>query len=91
MGTNDGWPEAFGFSLVGGSPVMINEVEEGGSAQQAGLQVGDFVVELNGENVEEWSKDEVNEQYASYNEIKDYTLTGFFLVVLRMATVLFPL
>ena len=59
MGTNEGWPEAFGFSLVGDSPVMINEVEEGGSAQQAGLQVGDFLVELNGENIEEYSKEEV--------------------------------
>ncbi len=63
MGTNEGWPEAFGFSLVGAYPVMIDEVEEGGSAQQAGLQVGDFLIEINGENVEDWNKDEVYKQY----------------------------
>lgn len=60
MGTNEGWPEAFGFSVVGDAPVMINEVEEGGSAQQAGLQMGDFLVELDGEVVEQWSRDEVS-------------------------------
>ena len=60
MGTNEGWPEAFGFSIIGGTPVMINDVEEGGSAQQAGLQIGDFIVELNGVMVDEWTKEEVN-------------------------------
>lgn len=59
MGTNEGWPEAFGFSVIGGAPVMIGDVEEGGSAQQAGLQLGDFIVELDEEPVERWSKEEV--------------------------------
>ena len=59
MGTNEGWPEAFGFTIIGSSPVMIGEVEEGGSAQQAGLQTGDFIVELDGETVDNWSMDEV--------------------------------
>lgn len=59
MGTNEGWPEAFGFSIIGGAPVMIGDIEEGGSAQQAGLQLGDFIVELDEEPVERWSKEEV--------------------------------
>lgn len=59
MGTNEGWPEAFGFSIIGEAPVMIGDLEEGGSAQQAGLQIGDFIVELDGEAVDQWSMDEV--------------------------------
>lgn len=59
MGTNHGWPEAFGFSIIGNAPVMVSDVEESGSAQQAGLQIGDFIVELDGETVEQWSKEEV--------------------------------
>lgn len=59
MGTNEGWPEAFGFSVSGDHPVVISAVEEEGSAQQAGLQTGDVVVELDGENVEQWTREEV--------------------------------
>ena len=59
METNEGWPEAFGFSIVGDAPVMIKEVEESGSAQLAGLQIGDFLVELDGETVEKWSREAV--------------------------------
>lgn len=59
MGTNEGWPEAFGFTIIGSSPVMIGDVEEGGSAQQAGLQMGDFIVELEGETVDHWTAEEV--------------------------------
>lgn len=59
MGTNEGWPEAFGFSIIGIAPVMINDMETGGSAEQAGLQVGDFIVELDGEPVDTLSGEEV--------------------------------
>ena len=59
MGTNVGWPEAFGFSVCGGSPVVISAVEEGGSAQQAGLQPGDLVTELDGEDVQQWNLEQV--------------------------------
>ena len=38
---------------------MIGDLEEGGSAQQAGLQIGDFIVELDGEAVDQWSMEEV--------------------------------
>ena len=57
--TNEGWPEAFGFSVTGNAPVLISDVEEGGSAQQAGLQIGDAIIELDAENVEKWTRDEV--------------------------------
>lgn len=63
MGTNEGWPEAFGFSVIGSAPVMISDVEFGGSAQQAGLQIGDFIVELDGETVEQWSREEVKDSF----------------------------
>ena len=39
MATNEGWPEAFGFALSHGSPCIVSWLEDGGSAQQAGLQV----------------------------------------------------
>lgn len=60
--TNAGWPEAFGFSVVGGRPVTIGAVEEGGSAQQAGLQTGDMIAELDGENVQEYGVSELIER-----------------------------
>lgn len=65
MGTNEGWPEAFGFSVSGDHPVVISAVEEEGSAQQAGLQTGDVVVELDGENVEQWTREEVGEAHVN--------------------------
>ena len=39
MATNEGWPEAFGFSLSYGAPCVVNWIEEGGSAEESGLQV----------------------------------------------------
>jgi predicted metalloprotease with PDZ domain len=57
MGTNEGWPEAFRFTIIGSAPIMIGDVEEGGSAQQAGLLTGDFIVELDGETVDHWTPD----------------------------------
>ena len=60
--TNEGWPEAFGFSVTGNSPVLISDVEEGGSAQQAGLQIGDAIIELDAENVENLTRDQVIER-----------------------------
>ena len=38
---------------------MIHDVEAGGSAEQAGLQIGDFIVELEGEPVDTLSGEEV--------------------------------
>lgn len=59
MPTNFGWPEAFGFQIEGRGPVIITDVEDTGSAHAAGLQPGDIIVELNGENVRECSKQEL--------------------------------
>lgn len=39
MATNEGWPEAFGFSMSYGAPCIIDWVEDGGSAEESGLQV----------------------------------------------------
>jgi C-terminal processing protease CtpA/Prc len=62
MATNSGWPEAFGFSMSYGRPCIVDWVEDGGSAEKSGLQVGDVVVEVDGEDVREWSIQEVIER-----------------------------
>nr|XP_061807644.1 delphilin-like [Nerophis lumbriciformis] len=49
--SNQGWPEEFGFQLGGNGPSYILSVEEGSSAQLAGLQAGDQVLEIEGHNV----------------------------------------
>lgn len=49
--TNQGWPEDFGFILGGDGPSYILSVVEGSSAYMAGLQPGDQVLELDGQNV----------------------------------------
>lgn len=49
--TNQGWPEDFGFKLGGDGPSYILSVVEGSSAYMAGLQPGDQVLEIDGQNV----------------------------------------
>ncbi|KAG5854396.1 hypothetical protein ANANG_G00037400 [Anguilla anguilla] len=49
--SNQGWPEEFGFQLGGNGPSYILSVEEGSSAHLAGLQPGDQVLEIEGQNV----------------------------------------
>lgn len=49
--TNEGWPEAFGFSIGGRGPCYVLWVEEGSSAAAAGLRPGDEVLELEGQPV----------------------------------------
>lgn len=48
---NQGWPEDFGFNLGGDGPSYILSVVEGSSAYMAGLQPGDQVLEIDGQNV----------------------------------------
>lgn len=59
MRSNDRWPEAFGFKIGGKVPVVIISVQENSVAQQAGLQPGDQILELNGENVQGLTKDQI--------------------------------
>ncbi|XP_063286574.1 delphilin [Pelobates fuscus] len=49
--TNQGWPEAFGFGLVGAGPCYILWVEPGSCAHLAGLQPGDQILEVEGRPV----------------------------------------
>ncbi|KAM8843899.1 delphilin isoform 2-T2 [Spinachia spinachia] len=49
--TNQNWPEAFGFRLGGAGPSYILSVVEGSSAYLAGLQPGDQVVDIEGQDV----------------------------------------
>uniref|UniRef100_A0A674CIH9 PDZ domain-containing protein n=1 Tax=Salmo trutta TaxID=8032 RepID=A0A674CIH9_SALTR len=49
--TNQNWPEEFGFTLGGAGPSYILSVIEGSSAYLAGLQPGDQVVDIEGQEV----------------------------------------
>ncbi|XP_051958835.1 delphilin isoform X4 [Xyrauchen texanus] len=57
--SNQGWPEEFGFQIGGNGPSYILTVEEGSSAQLSGLQPGDQVLEIEGQNVSSLSAQEV--------------------------------
>ncbi|XP_056448393.1 regulator of G-protein signaling 3-like [Gadus chalcogrammus] len=50
MRGNDG----FGFTICSDSPVRVQSVEPGGPGNQAGLQQGDCVLQMNGVPVESW-------------------------------------
>ncbi|KAL7857181.1 hypothetical protein SRHO_G00160800 [Serrasalmus rhombeus] len=49
--SNQGWPEEFGFQLGGNGPSYILSVQEGSSAHLSGLQPGDQVLEIEGQDV----------------------------------------
>lgn len=53
--SNQGWPEAFGFKISGNGPCYILAVEEGSSAHAAGLQLGDQILEIEGQPVSSMS------------------------------------
>ncbi|KAL2078156.1 hypothetical protein ACEWY4_025841 [Coilia grayii] len=57
--SNQGWPEEFGFQLGGNGPSYIVSVEEGSSAQLSGLQAGDQVLEIEGQDVSALSAQEL--------------------------------
>ena len=59
MNGNSGWPEKFGFRIGGGRPVVIVHVDEDSSARSAGLQTGDQIMELNNQNVQQLTIDEL--------------------------------
>ena len=40
--------------------VLLTKVFSGGPAQKAGLKVGEFILEVNGESVEGWTLEEVS-------------------------------
>ncbi|CAL8072263.1 unnamed protein product [Calicophoron daubneyi] len=52
-------PKGFGFTLSGGCPVYVSQVEQGSPAMQTGLQAGDFIVAVNQLNVSRSSTDSV--------------------------------
>ncbi|XP_078692751.1 delphilin-like isoform X1 [Branchiostoma floridae x Branchiostoma belcheri] len=57
MTSNEGWPEAFGFRIEGNVPCYIVAVSDKSLAQQAGLQPGDQIVELDGHDVTMMSRE----------------------------------
>ncbi|XP_016401590.1 delphilin-like [Sinocyclocheilus rhinocerous] len=57
--SNQGWPEEFGFQIGGNGPSYILTVEDGSSAHLSGLQPGDQVLEIEGQNVSSLSAQEV--------------------------------
>lgn len=52
-------PKGFGFTLKGNAPVNILEVTPNGPSALAGIVPGDYILELNGENVRACSHDDV--------------------------------
>ncbi|XP_064650211.1 uncharacterized protein LOC135501812 isoform X2 [Lineus longissimus] len=49
----------YGFTLVGCSPAAIGRIDAGSAAEEAGLQSGDCIVRINGQNVSRSSADSV--------------------------------
>ncbi|XP_032230110.2 rhophilin-2 isoform X1 [Nematostella vectensis] len=42
---------SFGFSVIGSAPMIIQSIDDQGAAWEAGVQVGDIVIGVNGEDV----------------------------------------
>ncbi|XP_077057213.1 delphilin isoform X4 [Siphateles boraxobius] len=57
--SNQSWPDEFGFQIGGNGPSYILTVEDGSSAHLSGLQPGDQVLEIEGQNVSSLSAQEV--------------------------------
>ncbi|XP_057310918.1 formin-J-like [Hydractinia symbiolongicarpus] len=53
------WPELYGFTLKGNSPVVVVAVKEGSEAQQAGLLPGDQIIKVGDVNVQEFTEQQV--------------------------------
>ncbi|XP_064653194.1 uncharacterized protein LOC135503498 isoform X2 [Lineus longissimus] len=51
----------FGFHIKGSEPVFISTIESGTIAEEAGVQVGEIIVSVNGVNCMEATRDEVIE------------------------------
>uniref|UniRef100_A0A8C7QSK0 PDZ domain-containing protein n=1 Tax=Oncorhynchus mykiss TaxID=8022 RepID=A0A8C7QSK0_ONCMY len=58
--TNQNWPEEFGFTLGGAGPSYILSVIEGSSAYLAGLQPGDQVVDIEGQEVSSLRQNDIH-------------------------------
>ena len=56
--TNQNWPEAFGFRIGGNTPVVITSVLEDSIAHKSGLRPGDQLLEIDGINVQNLTKDD---------------------------------
>ena len=52
-------PVGFGFVIRGGRPVHVHTVDPTGPAASSGLQVGDLLLEVNGQNVTDMSHSQV--------------------------------
>jgi len=57
--SNQSWPYEFGFQIGGNGPSYILTVEDGSSAHLSGLQPGDQVLEIEGQNVSSLNAQEV--------------------------------
>lgn len=45
------WPKQFGFDIIGNGPCFVTNVERGGIGYNSGLQIGDQILELDGQDV----------------------------------------
>ena len=52
--------QGYGFFLWNEDGVhVLDQIDEGGSADKAGIKNGDILIEINGENVESWDHEKV--------------------------------
>src|SRR6218665_936255 len=52
-------PTGFGFTLMGSSPVCVVKVKRDSSAATAGLALGDYITNVNGQDVSRLSAESV--------------------------------
>ncbi|KAK2714488.1 uncharacterized protein LOC136040192 isoform X2 [Artemia franciscana] len=62
-------PNGFGFSLSWTHPPRIEAVEPGGSADEAGLKTGDFIIFVGTKNVVKMKKDDVLQLFRSSDHL----------------------
>lgn len=51
--------DGYGINFRGSSPVLIDSIVPGSSAEQGGLKYGDFLLELNGNDIQSFSREAV--------------------------------
>ena len=59
----------FGFTLRGDGPLFVRSVDLNGAARRAGIRSGDMMIEIEGENVQNASKEEAMELVRSAQKI----------------------
>ncbi|XP_063889548.1 rho guanine nucleotide exchange factor 11-like isoform X1 [Scylla paramamosain] len=67
----------YGFTVSGESPVIVQDVKDGGPAAQAGVRKGDSIIEVNGAIVSQINHKEVVQIIKSANQCVKLTLQSY--------------